>query len=164
MPKVLVDAVVDIEDARFWQHSGVDLKAVLRAIKANATNGRVVEGGSTITQQYVKNTMTGDDQSAKRKIDEARAAWELEHKLTKARILELYLNSIYFGNGAYGVQAASRQYSGTTVDHLTLPHAALIAGIIHAPSATDPFLHPAAALARRREVLTQMGALGSVSS
>src|SRR3954452_22997581 len=163
MPKVLVDAVVDIEDSRFFEHTGVDLKAVLRAIKANATNGRVVEGGSTITQQYVKNTFVGDDRSAKRKIEEARAAWDLEHKLTKSRILELYLNTIYFGNGSYGVQAASRQYFGTTVDKLTLAQAALLAGVIRPPASLDPFAHPDAAVARRREVLNQMADVGSIT-
>ncbi|MDQ1394914.1 MAG: penicillin-binding protein, partial [Acidimicrobiaceae bacterium] len=162
MPKVLVDAVVAVEDARYWQHTGVDLKAVLRAVRANATEGRVVEGGSTITQQYVKNTLVGNSRDAHRKLAEARAAWELERHYTKERILELYLNSIYFGNGAYGVQAAARQYYGVTVDQLTLPQAAVLAGVIHAPLATDPFLHPDVALARRREVLTQMVATGSI--
>ena len=163
MPKTLVDAVVGIEDARFWTHTGVDLKAIIRAAKANASEGKVVEGGSTITQQYVKYTLAGGDRDAHRKLAEARAAWDLERTTSKQRILELYLNSIYFGNGAYGVQAAARQYFGKTVDKMDLAESALIAGIIHAPLTTDPFLHPDAATARRKQVLDQMATLGSVT-
>lgn len=156
MPKSLKDAVVAIEDARFWQHKGVDAKSILRAAYANTSKGKVVEGGSTITQQYVKNELVGNDRNVRRKIHEASLAYQLEHKYSKQRILELYLNTIYFGNGAYGVQAASHTYFGTSVDKLTLSQSALLAGLIRAPSLTDPYDHPEAALARRQLVLQKM--------
>jgi penicillin-binding protein 1A len=156
MPQVLKDAVVAIEDARFWQHNGVDAKSVIRAVYANTSEGKVVEGGSTITQQYVKNELVGNDRNVRRKLREAALAYQLEHKYTKEHILELYLNTIYFGNGAYGVQAASHTYFGMPVDKLTLAQAALLAALIRAPSTTDPYAHADAALARRQQVLAKM--------
>src|SRR5438132_8351811 len=107
IPKVLRDAVVAIEDERFWEHRGVDLRATLRAAYEDATKGRVVQGGSTITQQYVKNALLGSERTVGRKVREAALAYHLEHHVTKDKILERYLNTIYFGNSAYGVQAAS---------------------------------------------------------
>jgi penicillin-binding protein 1A len=162
VPRVLVDAVVAVEDERFWQHRGVDLKSVARAVYANASEGRVVEGGSTITQQYVKNELVGPDRSVRRKLREATLAYQLERRYTKAHILELYLNAIYFGNGAYGVEAAARRYFGVGVEQLTLGQAALLAGCIQAPSRTDPYQRPEAAVARRRVVLAKMTRLGLV--
>ena len=163
VPAALRQAVVAVEDERFWQHRGVDVKSVARAVYANARSGRVVEGGSTITQQYVKNELVGPDRSVRRKLREAALARRLERRYTKERILELYLNAVYFGNGAYGVQTASRRYFGTGVDRLTLGQAALLAGFIQAPSHTDPYERPAAALARRRVVLAKMAELGMVT-
>jgi penicillin-binding protein 1A len=160
IPPVVRDAVVAIEDERFWQHKGVDPKAVLRAAYANAEEGEVVEGGSTITQQYVKNELLTRERNVRRKIQEAALAYQLEKQYSKERILELYLNTIYFGNGAYGVQAASHEYFGTTVDKVTLAQAALLAGLIRAPSTTDPYDNPDAASSRRRAVLHKMVSLG----
>ena len=160
VPKALRDAVVAIEDERFWDHKGVDPRSLLRAVYANATEGKVVEGGSTITQQYVKNELVGPDRTLRRKLKEAALAYELERRYTKQRILELYLNTIYFGNGAYGVQAAANQYFGVGVDQLTLGQSALLAGIIHAPTRTDPYQQPDVARARRQVVLDKMVRLG----
>jgi penicillin-binding protein 1A len=156
IPKVLRDAVVAIEDERFWQHRGVDAKALLRAIYANASSGKVLEGGSTITQQYVKNEVVGNDRNVRRKVQEAALAYQLEQRYTKERILELYLNTIYFGNGAYGVEAAARQYFGVGVESLSLGQAALLAGLIRAPNNTDPYEQPDAAAARRKVVLDKL--------
>jgi penicillin-binding protein 1A len=162
IPKVLQDAVVAIEDERFWTHSGVDLRAVARAAYSNAAEGGVVEGGSTITQQYVKNEILGPERDVRRKVREASLAYHLEQKYSKKRILELYLNTIYFGNGAYGVQAAAHEYFGVSADQLGLAPAALLAGLIHAPTTLDPYDHPAEATDRRGTVLDKMVALGLI--
>ncbi len=159
IPKHLQDAVVAIEDERFWEHKGVDLRAVLRAIRRDATDGGVQEGGSTITQQYVKNAILGDDRTVKRKVQEASLAFQLERKYTKERILELYLNTIYFGNGAYGVQAAAQEYFGKQVGDLVPVESALLAGLIRSPISSDPYDHPDVALARRNLVLDKLGEL-----
>ena len=164
VPEALRDAVVAIEDERFWVHKGVDAKSVLRAVYTNATEGEVVEGGSTITQQYVKNELVGPDRTVRRKLREASLAYQLERRYTKERILELYLNTIYFGNGAYGVQAAADEYFGVSVDQLSLGQAALLAGLIRAPTRTDPYLQPELAAARRKVVLDKMVALGWTSA
>ncbi|MGQ0831708.1 MAG: penicillin-binding protein [Microthrixaceae bacterium] len=158
IPLHVRDAVIAIEDERFYRHNGVDLRAVLRAARANTEAGQVQEGGSTITQQYVKNVLLQDtSQTLARKIEEASMAVQLERRYSKDRILELYLNAIYFGNGAYGIEAAAQQYFGKDVGSLTLAEGALLAGLIQRPSATDPYLAPDAALARRNVVLDRMG-------
>ena len=100
LPQHLLDAVVAIEDDRFWEHNGIDAKAILRAAVTNTQEGAVAQGGSTITQQYVKNALLGDEKTINRKVKEAILAVQLERTSTKERILELYLNTIYFGNGA----------------------------------------------------------------
>ncbi|MDQ3147034.1 MAG: transglycosylase domain-containing protein [Actinomycetota bacterium] len=164
LPDHVVDAVIAIEDARFWTHRGVDVKAVVRAAKANTDEGSIVQGGSTITQQYVKNTVLDADQSIERKINEALLALELERRYTKERILELYLNTIYFGNGAYGVHAAAKEYFGITAAELSLAQSATLAGLIRAPSAFDPHDAPDAAVARRDHVLHRMAELGLVEA
>lgn len=162
IPEVVQDAVVAIEDKRFWSHRGIDLKALVRAAYVNATEGRVVEGGSTITQQYVKNTLVGNDRTLKRKIREARLAWELERDYTKDEILGKYLNTIYFGKGAYGIQAAARKYFSKRASELGLVEAALLAGLIAAPERYDPVDVPEAAIGRRNLVLARMKELGMI--
>jgi penicillin-binding protein 1A len=152
----LQQAVVAIEDARFFNHKGVDLRALARALQRNAAAGRVTEGGSTITQQYVKNVLLDPSQNLDRKLKEAVLALQIERKYTKETILERYLNRIYFGNGAYGVQAASRLYFAKPAAGLALPESALLAGLIAAPERYDPFDHPEAAQARRDVVLERM--------
>jgi penicillin-binding protein 1A len=153
MPQYLRDAAVVIEDRRFYSHHGVDPQAIVRAAAQDIEHGSIVEGGSTITQQLVKNLYTGDEQSFRRKFDEAVLAWQLEDRLTKEQILTRYLNTVYFGEGAYGVQAAARTYFGVDAIDLTVAQAALLAGLITAPNHFDPYVRLPSALGRRGVVL-----------
>ncbi len=162
IPRVLIDAVVAVEDERFWEHSGVDPQAIVRAARTNVGSGSVLEGGSTITQQYIKNTYVGSERNLSRKLKEASLAIQFEKRHTKERILELYLNSVYFGNGAYGVQAASQEYFGIPVSQIDLPRSALLVGLIRAPSTTDPFEDPEGSLRRRTLVLDRMVSAGVI--
>jgi penicillin-binding protein 1A len=164
MPEVMRQAVIAIEDQRFYDHRGIDLKALLRAAYIDAIEGRVVEGGSTITQQLVKNLFVGSEESLSRKLKEAYLAWELEHKLTKAQILTKYLNTVYFGSGAYGVQAAAQTYFNEDASELTLAQAALLAGLIRAPVNYDPIAHPTHAHKRRNQVLAAMLEQGMIDA
>ncbi len=161
-PQVIRDAVVAIEDKRFYDHKGIDLRALLRAAYIDATTGTLVQGGSTITQQLVKNLYVGNEQTLGRKIKEAYLAWQLEHRLTKAQILSKYLNTVYFGNGAYGIQAAAQTYFGENAADLTLAQAALLAGVIEAPIDYDPVVHPTHARQRRNRVLAEMLGQGMI--
>jgi penicillin-binding protein 1A len=149
-------AIVATEDKRFYQHRGVDIRGMGRALWADIRHKGAVQGGSTITQQFVKNALTGNERSVTRKLKEAALAWQLEQKWTKDRILTAYLNTIYFGNGAYGVERAARTYFGHGAAKLTLPEAALLAGIPEDPSLYDPVTHPETARARRATVLDLM--------
>jgi penicillin-binding protein 1A len=152
-------AIVAIEDRRFWEHNGIDLRGVGRALIADIRHKKVVEGGSTITQQFVKNALDRDQRTIARKVREAALAWQLERDpggWSKQRILTAYLNTIYFGNGAYGVQQAARTYFQHGAKELTIPEAALLAGIPADPSRYDPVVHPKAAKDRRRTVLRAM--------
>ncbi|MGI8874889.1 MAG: transglycosylase domain-containing protein [Egibacteraceae bacterium] len=163
VPGVLRAAVVATEDRRFYSHAGVDARAIARAVRENVADGEVSQGGSTITQQLAKNALTGDARTLDRKLTEASLALQLEAQFTKDEILEQYLNTVYFGNGAYGVQAAAQRYFGVDVDALRLPQAALLAGLLRAPSRDDPFGDPEAAHARRNLVLTLMERQGRVA-
>lgn len=164
IPDVIRDAVIAIEDKRFYDHRGVDARALLRAAYIDATTGEIVEGGSTITQQLVKQLYVGDEQSITRKVKEAYLAWQLEQRLTKDQILTRYLNTVYFGNGAYGVRAASQTYFHEEPLDLTLPQAAALAGVIAAPVNYDPIIHPTRAERRRDHVLELMEGLGMIDS
>jgi penicillin-binding protein 1A len=148
-------AIVATEDKRFYQHRGIDIRAMGRAIW-NDVRGRPVQGASTITQQFVKNALTGNDRTVTRKLKEAALAWQLEQRWSKDRILTAYLNTIYFGNGAYGVERAARTYFGHSAAKLTLPEAALLAGIPEDPTLYDPVAHPHEAKGRRGLVLELM--------
>ncbi len=152
----LKQAVVSVEDKRFWQRRGLDLRSLLRAMWIDLRHGGGVQGGSTITQQFVKNALTGSQHSIARKLKEAALAWQLDQRWSKDRILTAYLNTIYFGNGAYGAERAARTYFGVPAARLTLPQAALLAGIPEDPTLYDPVRHPAAAAARRKLVLQLM--------
>jgi penicillin-binding protein 1A len=163
MTRDIRDAVVAIEDRRFYEHHGVDPEAILRAAVNDLRTGRVVEGGSTITQQLVKNLYTGDDQTFGRKIDEALLAWQLEQRFTKQEILTQYLNTVYFGEGAYGIQAAAKTYIGVDAISLTLSESAMLAGLITAPNHFDPYVRPASAIGRRNVVLRSMLEQGDIS-
>jgi len=142
-----------VEDRRFWQHGGVDYVGIARAAWSDLTAGKVVQGGSTITQQLVRNLYTGQQKTFTRKIKEACLAIKLASKWSKPKILNEYLNTVYYGNHAYGVEAASETYFSKHASQLTLLEAALLAGLPQAPSVYDPFHDPQAALDRRDEVL-----------
>jgi penicillin-binding protein 1A len=146
-------AIVAIEDKRFYEHRGVDLHGIFRAIVQDIQQKAVVEGGSTITQQFVKNTYSASQRSIARKLKEAALAWQLEQRWSKDRILTAYLNTIYFGNGAYGVQQAALTYFHHGADELGWAEAALLAGIPSDPSRYDPVTSPTAARERRDTVL-----------
>lgn len=163
MPGFLRDATVAIEDRRFFQHHGVDPEAIARAAWMNLTSGEVVEGGSTITQQLVKNLYVGDEESFRRKFEEAVLAWQMEDRLPKEQILTRYLNTVYFGQGAYGAQAAARTFFGVDASELTLAQSAMLAGLITAPSHFDPYVRPESALGRRGVVLRLMRRLGMIT-
>ncbi|NNC91905.1 MAG: penicillin-binding protein, partial [Acidimicrobiia bacterium] len=156
IPRQLIDAVVAIEDERYWDHPGVDIRAIIRAAEANGAAGEIVQGGSTITQQYLKNVLLTNAATYDRKLEEAALAVRLEEGLTKEQILERYLNTIYLGDGAYGVGTAAVHYFGKDVDELTLAESSLLAALIQAPGATNPRTDAAAAIERRKIVLEKM--------
>jgi penicillin-binding protein 1A len=151
----VANAIVAVEDKRFYEHRGVDLRGILRAAW-NDIRGRPVQGGSTITQQFVKNALRANAPTIGRKLREAALAWHLEQKWSKEKILTAYLNTVYFGNGAYGVQQASKVYFGHGADTLDPAESALLAGIPEDPSLWDPVAHPKLARARRNLVLRQL--------
>jgi penicillin-binding protein 1A len=161
---VMKQAIVAIEDRRFFEHRGVDLHAIFRAIWADITNGNVVQGGSTITQQFIKNAYVHSAPSISRKLKEAALAWQLEQRWSKDRILTAYLNTIYFGNGAYGIQQAAQAYFHHGAKALTLPEAALLAGIPQDPTLYDPVTNPKEAATRRGEVLRAMYEQGDITA
>jgi len=164
MAPTLPRAVIAIEDSRYYQHGGFDLRGIARAIKHDIEQGRAAEGGSTITQQYVRSVLLGHEKSLKRKLHEAVMAMQLEDRYSKHTILERYLNTIYFGNGAYGVQAAARTYFAKDAKDLSLAESATLAGVIRSPNEYDPFAHPAAAVARRNQVIARMKVLHKVTA
>ena len=161
---VMKQAIVAIEDRRFFEHRGVDVRAIFRAVWADITSGNVVQGGSTITQQFIKNAYVHSAPSISRKLKEAALAWQLEQKWSKDRILSAYLNTIYFGNGAYGIQQAAQTYFHHGAAALTLPEAALLAGIPQNPSRYDPVTNPTVAADRRTEVLRAMYQQGDLTA
>jgi len=153
---LLQTAVVATEDARFFEHDGVDPRSIVRALVHDSQQGSLSEGGSTITQQYVRTVLLDQKKTVSRKLREAVLAVQIERKLSKKQILERYLNAVYFGNGAYGAQAASRLYFGKDAKDLDLAQAALLAGLLQAPERDNPYKAPAAALARRAHVLDRV--------
>lgn len=163
IPPALKDAIIAVEDSRFYSHYGVDPIGIARAIYQNFRRGRIVEGGSTITQQLAKVLFLTPDKSLNRKLKEAFLALELERRYSKDRILEMYLNQIYFGQRAYGVEAAARTYFGKSAAELTLPEATLLAGLPKAPTSYSPFNHPAIARQRRSHVLNRMAEVGTIT-
>ncbi len=160
---IMRQAIVSVEDKRFYEHNGVDVKGILRALWEDIRQKSVVEGGSTITQQFVKNAYVRNDRTLARKVREAALAWQLTQQWSKNRVLLAYLNTIYFGNGAYGIQQAARTYFGKGARRLTLPEAALLAGLPADPSLYDPAQHPRAARARRTYVLQSMFTQGKIT-
>ena len=178
--RLVAEATVAIEDRRFYEHRGLDFPGIFRAAFVNFEEGKIVQGGSTITQQLVRNLYVGNERSFERKLKEGCLALKLEAEglsswrtppngtaaerraWTKDRILETYLNQVYFGNQAYGVEAAAQTYFSRTAGRLTLPQAALLAGLPQAPSVFDPFNRPDEAVARRNDVLRAMLAAGYI--
>ncbi len=156
IPEVMKEATVAVEDERFYEHHGVDYLGVARAMMENLRAGSVVQGGSTITEQYVKNAYVGDERTYKRKIREAVLAWQLEDRWSKDRILSAYLNTVYYGAGAYGVEAAARTYFHKHATALSLKEAALLAALPKFPSAYSPTTDKEMALQQRNKVLQLM--------
>ena len=175
--EVMKQAMVAIEDERFYEHAGLDVQGTLRALVTNIASGSVQEGGSTLTQQLVKQTLlqaavaAGDgeeivaatDKTVGRKLREARLALALEDTYSKDELLTRYLNIVYFGQNAYGVQPAARALFGVDAAALTLPQAALLAGLVRSPVADDPFLYPELATVRRNQVLSRMARQGYIT-
>ncbi len=160
LPKYLPQAVIATEDRRFYNHSGIDIIGVARAMVTNIKAGRVVQGGSTISQQAAKNLFLTPERTFKRKYQELLLAFWLEQKFTKDQILTIYLNRVYLGSGTYGVDAAARKYFGVPAPKLTVFQAAIIAGLLKAPSRLNPRTDIKAAIARGKVVLSNMVTIG----
>ena len=164
LPRSLPDAAVSVEDRRFWTHGGLDFVGLARALVVNVTAGRVVQGGSTITQQVAKTLFLSNARTFRRKVQEALLTLWLERHFTKTEILEIWLNRVYLGSGAWGVDAAAHVYFGISARRLSLWQSAVIAGLPRAPSRFNPRTDPQAAAARGREVLAAMVASGAISA
>jgi penicillin-binding protein 1A len=160
----LQDAVIAIEDERFWQHHGIDWYGIARAFWTNVVKQEVVQGASTITQQFVKNTLTGKERTYWRKVQEASLANQMEYKYTKEKILEMYLNDVYFGQGCYGAKTASQVFFGKSPKDLSLAESALLAGLIKAPNYYSPYFYPENARKRRNIVLDKEVELGYIDA
>jgi membrane peptidoglycan carboxypeptidase len=171
---VMLQALVDIEDSRFYEHRGLDVEGTARALFRNVLAGSVVEGGSTITQQLVKQTLLQSatsgaerqaavEESIGRKLREARLALTLEQQYSKIEILTRYLNIVYFGRSAYGIQAAAQRYFSVNAADLTLAQAAMLAGLVQTPGNDDPITNPDGAFERRNQVLARMQVLGHIT-
>jgi penicillin-binding protein 1A len=163
VPPAVINAVIDTEDSRFFTHGAVDLKSTVRALASNVQSGVVREGGSTITQQLVKTIFLTPQRHLDRKIKEAVIASRIEKKYTKNQILEAYLNAVYFGNSAYGVQAAAETYFNEDITQVTPVQAALIGGLIQDPSGYDPIANPKDSKSRRDFVLDRMAHYGHLT-
>lgn len=167
MDDSIKDAVVAIEDHRFYEHRGLDFESIGRALRQNIQNLSIQQGGSTITQQLIKNTFIDEEMrsipSFQRKANEAALAWQYEEEHSKEEILEQYLNTVYFGANAYGAEAAARTYFDKPADELTNGESAMLAGIINLPGTYDPFIDPDSAQARRDVVLDRMLQYGHIT-
>lgn len=164
IPDMMKKAIVATEDRRFYDHGALDLVSVTRALVTNYMAGQTLEGGSTIAQQTVKNIFLSHDRTLARKIEELALAVRLEKNYTKDEILELYLNTIYFGHGAYGIKDAARIYFGKEVKDLNVSQCAMLAGLPQAPSVYDPITHPEEGIRRMAVVLTLMAQQEYISS
>src|SRR3546814_739236 len=156
LPPHLPRAVIAVEDRRFYEHGGIDYRGLLRAVYVNLREGRIAQGGSTLTQQLAKNLFLSSDRTLKRKIQEVMLAFWLEHRFTKDQILTIYLNRVYLGAGTYGVDAAARHYFGKPATRVSLYEAALLAGLLKAPSRLNPTRDPEGADQRASLVLQTM--------
>jgi penicillin-binding protein 1A len=163
VPRPLKDAILAVEDENFYSHKGVNVRATIRALFTNFSSGGIEQGGSTITMQLIKNALLTPKRDLSRKTKEAVLAWRLEQEMSKDEILERYLNTVYFGNGVYGVQAASEFYFGKNVSEIGWSEAAMLAAIIRDPRDYDPFLNPALAIERRHLALQRLVEVGDLS-
>lgn len=163
LPDLLVQAFISAEDKEFFNHSGIDLWGMFRGTVVNFVQGKRMTGGSTITQQVVKNMLTGDERSVDRKVREAVLAMRIENRLSKDEILELYMNEIYLGGRSYGVGAAALNYFGKSLSQLTIAEGAMLAGLPQAPGRVNPYLNPEAAINRRNYVIGRMLANNYIS-
>ncbi len=163
IPKHMINAVLAVEDADFYRHKGINMRSTVRAMVANVEAGGVAQGGSTITQQLVKLTLLSSKQNVNRKVTEARLALQIEKQLTKEQILERYLNTVYFGEGSYGVQAAAERYFNKRIDDITVVEAAFLAGMIRNPVGYDPIRFKDRSRQRRAIVLDRMVKVGMIT-
>lgn len=163
IPDLLKKGIIATEDRRYYDHGAVDIIGVARAFITNSMAGETLEGGSTIAQQTVKNIFLSNDRTMTRKLEELALAVQLERNYSKEEILELYLNTIYFGHGAYGVGEASRVYFGKEPKNLDLSQCAMLAGLPQAPSAYDPISHPQEGAKRMTTVLALMAQEGYIT-
>ena len=163
VPIVLKQAILAIEDARFYDHGGVDLAGIVRAALAALTNGHATQGASTITMQVARNFFLSSEKTYTRKVYEVMLAYKIEHELTKDQILEVYMNQIYLGQRAYGFASAARIYFGKDLKNITLAEAAMLAGLPKAPSAYNPIVNPARAKMRQQYILQRMLELGNIT-
>ena len=159
----LIQSVVSIEDRRFFEHSGVDLKGILRAVLVNIREGKLIQGGSTLTQQLAKNLFLTPERTIERKIKELLLAFWLEYKFEKIDILSIYLNRVYMGSGTYGVEAASMQYFGVQTKNIDITQAAMLAGLLRAPARYNPINNMNMAIKRSKLVLNSMVETGYLS-
>lgn len=164
VPQNLQNAFIAAEDNRFYDHIGIDPIGIVRAVVANLTNRGIAQGGSTITQQLAKNAFLSQEQTLKRKIQEAMLALEIERKYSKKEILEMYMNQIYFGQGAYGIQTAAKTYFGKDVDQLSMAQCAMLAGLPKSPNYYSPFNNLEEATNRKNTVVDQMVKYGYISA
>jgi penicillin-binding protein 1A len=164
LPDHVIDAVLAVEDSNFWDHTGVNVRATVRALLSNVESGQTTQGGSTITQQLIKQSVLSSEQTFDRKTREVFLAVRLEEQMSKREILERYLNTIYLGNHSYGIQAAAETYFGVPASELNVGQAALLAGLIRDPIDYNPFVYPEIAEERRRIALNRMVAEGMITS
>ncbi|NRD79323.1 PBP1A family penicillin-binding protein [Bacillus sp. BRMEA1] len=164
LPKYVPNAVVAIEDERFYDHGGFDIRGIARAFFGNLFAGRITAGGSTITQQLAKNALLSPEQTFRRKIEELFLAVKLDQVYSKDEILQMYLNQVYFGSGSWGIGNASKKYFNKNIKDVTISEAALLAGLLHAPNYLDPYKNYALAIKRRDVVLAKMKELGMITT
>jgi penicillin-binding protein 2A len=163
MPEYVPNAVIAIEDERFYEHHGFDIKGITRAFFGNLFAGGITGGGSTLTQQLTKNALLSSERTYKRKVEELFLAVEIEKVYKKDEIIEMYLNQVYFGSGAFGINNASKKYFAKDIQDVTVSEAAMLAGLLKAPSALDPYNKYDAAMKRRNVVLAKMNELGKIT-
>ncbi|MEH7107534.1 transglycosylase domain-containing protein [Bacillus sp. JJ1764] len=163
LPKYVPNAVVAIEDERFYDHNGFDVKGIARAFFSNLFAGRITGGGSTLTQQLTKNALLSPERTYKRKAEELFLAVKIEKVYTKEEILQMYLNQVYFGSGAWGIGNASKKYFNKDIKDVSVSEAAMLAGLLHAPNYLDPYKNYDLAMKRRNVVLAKMKELGMIT-